>query len=247
MNRAAQSATADPSSDPDAPVTVYTHSSIVPDSFPSSAETCAFIWEQVYGRTYPWHGGLLPNCATCEPANVVNALAAENAKTAEYCQLGQCYSWKGFSDGLYDVRFLNSFYALGWGDLVAAPIGDWQVVRNVHVQTRDPRGYTDHQFQAKLVLPALLREFCVKRWQSSCAPVATIGFGDACTLPRGRKYSEADGPKVDYFPELKPAGPERPPSPMERVPSAPRSGLALAAAAGAAAGFAAARYVTWRH
>jgi hypothetical protein len=140
---------------------------------------------------------------------------------------GKIYTWHGMADGWYDRRAANNLYVFGWGDVDAQGL-----------RTRDPTGNADHIFQGQQVLPAMLHEFVVSRWNTDCGVVAsaTAGFGaDACVPGTGRGYTDPQGPKVDYFPNL-PDGVDPttcpPPPPGHVLVGAPDNPCATAPAPG---------------
>lgn len=203
----------DPEYDPNAPVMVVTHSSIRPPGFPSTTETADYIWQMVMSKA---PGRVVtPGCGyDCPPAIHESNLLLQTAPV-QACSQGQCFTWDGIADGWYDRRIANNFYVLGWGQR-----------HNGAVTTKDPRGYADHVFQGKYVLPLMLEEFCVKRWRRDCEPVAVIGVGTlvgfgglgdpvSCKLEQGIAYSHSDAGKVDYFPEI---AADTPPVPAPTCP-----------------------------
>jgi hypothetical protein len=114
---------------------------------------------------------------------------------------GCCASWASLEDAFYDRRVANNFYVLGWGDL-GGPLA----------KTRDKYAYADHHHQARFVLPALLQEFLVKRWNRSCTgPVSGFGVDDpdvgVCKPEEGTSYDSSTEVKVDYVPDLTPSTP----------------------------------------
>jgi hypothetical protein len=121
---------------------------------------------------------------------------------------GCCASWANIEDGWYDQRVCNNFYVLGWGDLGGS-----------HPATRDKYAYADHHFQARVVLPAVLQEFVVKRWNKSCeGPVAGFGADDPdvgiCKPEEGVGYDDSVEQKQDYVPDLTPTSPPLQPCPF---------------------------------
>lgn len=220
LNRAMQCAKNNPETDFDAAVTVITHSVIRPGSYPSTTETADYIWKTVMGKAKAYNP-LMLNCGyPCDPVVHVADIQSAYSSAIKICNRGKCSSWKNIDDGWYDKRVANNFFVLGWGDSVGGKL-----------KTRDPRGYNDHIFQGRVVLKALLQEFCVKRWKHVCAPVAVVGLGQGdvvCTLERGQIYSESDAAKVDYFPEIPDVG--GPPVPAPSCPAPPPGRVIVATA-----------------
>lgn len=193
MNHAAMVTQGNPDTDFDAPYLIITHSAIRPP-FASTTETASVIWQFVSPKAPA--DALTIGCGyPCAPVERIERMETDT-KPIPICDKGKCTTWQGLSDGFYDRRALNNFFVLGWGD----PNGQGAIV------TKDPRGYNDHVLQAQYVLPALLGEFCVKRWKGACATVAVVsGLGaEGCEVPEGRVYSKSKAQKKDYFPELQP-------------------------------------------
>ena len=218
-----------PDVDAGARVMVVSHSSIIPGAMPSTTDTADVIWNEAMTMAPPDYVSL--DCGwACAPVRHMYDMIASRlspvhlcasfppsaGKAPSYsfcdeakCATGYCASWADFEDGFYDRRVANNFYVLGWGDPGAG-----------HPTTRDPAGYADHHHQARVVLPALLEEFVVKRWNKSCGgPVAGFGADDpedvgVCKPSEGTSYDDSDEQKVDYVPDLTPETPPITPCPF---------------------------------
>lgn len=179
---------------PHAPVMIITHSVIVPP-FPSTTETAHLIWN--YAFTKAPEDVQMGDCQfECPTRMHLEHIAQDKVeRKVRSGATGKTYVWNGMADGWFDRRAANNLYVFGWGDIEGAD-----------VVTRDPTGNADHIFQGQQVLPAMLMEYVVRRWNAECGLVATAGFGADETLEckpgKGRVYTEPVGPKVDYFPEL---------------------------------------------
>lgn len=241
INFAAHASQRDPETDPDAPVMVISHSSIGPimgrdpsgriyAKSPSTTQTADLIWRYA-SKVFP-AGYLSTDCGYgCLPHMHVERIRQtyaapvkvcsnpickmkenEEGKLVKVCSVPKCYQWLGIEDGWYDRRGANNLYVFGWGE---TGFGE--------VKTKDPPGYADHKFQAKVVLPALLEEFVVHRWNHQCFTVATSGLGQPsidpkamrCKLGGGLDY-DAGQARVDYFPELEPDTSVPPPLPCPK-------------------------------
>jgi hypothetical protein len=223
-----------PDADPSARVMVITHSSIVPGLMPSTTQTADAIWNEAMTMAPPdyvsldcgeacapvrhiydmlgAHPGPVSLCASACPSpgkapsySLVSDCAAECPVCAG---CGCCAAWASLEDAFYDRRVANNFYVLGWGDL-GGPVA----------KTRDKYAYADHHHQARVVLPALLQEFLVKRWNRSCTgPVSGFGVdeGDVgvCKPEEGIEYDSSTEQKVDYVPDLTPSTPSIAPCPV---------------------------------
>lgn len=222
MNQAAHVLSVNPDADPDAPIMVITHSVIRP-AFPSTTETADLIWSMTLMNDEAPSDFLGPDCGDCAPKRHLDDLAAvvfegEGAKIYSNPSRKNFY-WKGLADGWYDRRAANNFFVGGWAD-----------IRDNDVVTRDPSGNADHIFQGRVVLPELLKEFTVKRWNRDCGHTAGYdGIGRdlgqlSCKPGRGVVYDEGAGGKHDYFPTLPDtsgAGICPPPPPGQVIVGAP--------------------------
>lgn len=202
LNHAALCISTNDDTDPNAPVMIITHSVIRPP-FPSTTETANLIWRMAYA-TAPedvQEGDCDWDCPTRRHLGDI----AANQVPVKIKSGGnnKLYTWHGMVDGWYDRRAANNLYVFGWADR-----------RNGVLVTKDPTGNADHIFQARGVLPEMLREFVVDRWNADCGLVASTsaaGFGHgpphACVPGGGREYGGDHGPKVDRFPNLPDAAP----------------------------------------
>jgi hypothetical protein len=261
INHAAMVAQADPEDDRGAPVMVITHSSIVPGAYPSTTDTADVIWNEVL-TVAPDDYLSLEAGYGCLPVLRTEEMILENAGVHHVCasDVPYCLDWYGLEDGWYDRRICNNLYVLGWGELGAGP---------AKVKDVATGGKLDHHHQARVVLPALLRQFCVKRWSPVCTLEPVAGLGQAlCIPPEGTAYDDSDAKKTDYVPDLTAQTPPIEPCPYPgwgqvltggqgdrcsvtpNVPpgtlpgprSAPSGGSLLAGVAGAAGGYLAVRY-----
>jgi hypothetical protein len=201
-------ATKNPEENPNYPVCVITHSSIVPGSFPSTTESATYIWNIVEGRVIQNHVPVLTetcgyDCVPRQRLNRLESIAYETCATKEsngccgtnggVCKSNQgdvAVTFSGLDDGWYRKSILNNFHVFGW-------------------YNKGVTGYPDHLFQAQRVMPAMGGEFLVRRWGGQCGtgPVSGTGiFGlgadnDQCLAPQGTVYGQGDE-KLDYFPEI---------------------------------------------
>jgi hypothetical protein len=216
-----------PDVDPGARVMVVSHSSIVPGAMPSTTDTADVIWNEAMTMAPPDYVSL--DCGEgCAPVRHMYDMIAANqqpcalcasfcptaGKPPSYsfvegcsaCASGCCASWENFEDAFYDRRVCNNFYVLGWGDTGGG-----------HPATRDKYAYADHHHQARVVLPALLHEFVVKRWNRSCT-ISGLGTedpgGGSCKPSEGTGYDDSTEQKVDYVPDLTPSTPPIAPCPF---------------------------------
>lgn len=230
INHAAHCIQANSDWDPHAPVMVITHSVIVPP-FPSTTETADLIWRYAYAKA-PEDVQKADCDFPCPTKLHLEHIAADDAeRKVRSGATKKMYVWNGMADGWYDRRAANNLYVFGWGD--AGPKG---------MRTRDPTGNADHIFQGQQVLPAMLLEFVVGRWNRDCGVVAaTAGLGEAmaCKPGRGRAYGEPADPKVDYYPQLPDAAPPRtcpPPPPGQVIVGSPNDPCATGPAPSPAPG-----------
>lgn len=176
---------------PHAPVMAITHSVIRPPGFPSTTETADLIWRLAYAKAP--EDVLDPSCDwDCAPKVHLGDIAADKTeRTITSSNTHKKYTWRGRADGWYDRRAANNFFVFGWGDR-----------DNGKMATRDPTGNADHIYQGRVILPTMLGEFAVKRWNNSCG-VAAAGLGDIamCKLGEGRPYDGNPAEKQDYYPE----------------------------------------------
>lgn len=193
INHAALCVSENSDYDPNSPVMVITHSVIKPP-FPSTTETASLIWHYAYIQSPEdvQEGDCDWECPT--RMHLEHIAADKGARKVRNSVNGKTYTWHGLADGWYDRRAANNLYVFGWGDVDAKGL-----------RTRDPTGNADHIFQGQQVLPAMLNEFVVSRWNADCGVVvATAGLGQAqaCVPGKGRPYGAPRGPKVDYVPDL---------------------------------------------
>jgi len=227
MNFAAHAAQRNPETEPEAAVIVITHSSIGPilgkdkatgrivERSPSTTQTADVIW-QTASTVFPTDY-LSTDCGYgCIPNMHVQRIASQHASPIELrrpkvcneddppkCTASKWFRWMGIQDGWYDRRGANNTYVFGWGEY-----------RDGQIATKDPQGTTDHIFQAQIVLPAMLEEFCLNRWNRQCFTPAMSGVGGMpaidptlvmkCKLGQGIPYSSSTLQKVDFFPDLQP-------------------------------------------
>ncbi len=262
---AAQRAAAQkPSENPKAPVMVITHSSIEP-SFPSTTETANAIWQEAlatapadYEATY-WSE--LDGIVYPGGMQIKSTLASDPPT----------WTWSGFDDGWYDRRICNGLSIFGWGDPGVSPQKRIQAICRDRYN-----GTADHLFQARAVLPAILETYLVGRWNPVCGPVSGLGQASGCTGGDGGSYDEGEegpltaplpaplpipvpkapvscpypkpgyyivGSKSDPCAQVPEGVPPKPPAPS---PASFGAGHVVAGLAGAAVGFAGARWAMKR-
>lgn len=193
-----------------APTMVITHSSIEPP-FPSTTESANAIWAEVM-RTAPadyeaWIWSELDDIA------YPGGMTIKSVDTAGKGGAMPSWTWQSFSDGWYDRRVCNGLSVFGWGDPGES------LMHRIQARTRDRYNETaDHIFQAKAVLPAVLEQYLLRRWNPACGPATSGlggGFGDdvtSCEVGEGMTYDEgAEAPLPDPLP------------PSATLPSAPQS------------------------
>jgi hypothetical protein len=253
-----------PSSDPQSPQLVITHSSIEPP-FPSTTETANLIWAEIlkttpadYEATY-W--------SELDKIVYPGGLSFKSIDTASTGQPMPSWTWESFADGWYDRRVANGLSIFGWGDPGVSP------EKRIQASCRDKFNCTaDHLFQAKGVLPAILTVYLAARWNGACGPVSGLGDGTVCTTGDGRPYDAGpSGPlptpvalplpslpvacpypspgQVLVGSKADPCATESAPLPLHAPPSKsplPSGANLLAAALGLGAGYGLTRYVQQR-
>jgi hypothetical protein len=250
-----------PSRNPDAKLMVVSHSSIVPGTFASTTETAEIIWSDVMAdvpadaegvgaheaalASVAWPDEDLPVGDVVGPGVITHA----GWSTMRPASLGAAeFTWAGFADGWSQRRVVNNTRIYGWS----------YPTRN---GTRDPTGNRDHVFQANMVLPYILAEFLVPRWNGVTLAFERMAAG---TAGAGVPYEhQAQKPLSDPYAGMVVIAPAKPrgcqPEPGSVVVGSPtdpcatqpvratteRSSLLplLAATAGATAGYYGARRV----
>ena len=177
---------------------VITHSSIRPP-YASTTETAQLIWTEALRATPPeietagcgwgcpaalhekhlqelrWPNAELP-LGTKLPAATITAEGWSSVRPSApetNFATKKTFSWHGFADGWTLRRSANGVYVFGWS----------------HPGTKDPTGNRDHVFQAQMVLPAVVNEMLVSRWNPSCG----VQGAESCPIG-GEGYHEGGPP-----------------------------------------------------
>lgn len=200
-----------PSKNPNCKVFALTHSSVRPGMFASTTEVGLLIWNEATkdlagvevedascdlcpaklhqaefaASTWPninypvgtvTQGGTITNEGWCTTRP---SIAATNFQPkARFC-------YSGFSDGWTIRRVANGLSIFGWR---------WPTQSGL----KDPSGNRDHVFQADMVLPHMVEEYIVNRWNPTCSNFGVVQadgtVGAACTMGAGEGYFDGGPP-----------------------------------------------------
>jgi hypothetical protein len=226
---------ADPAKSPNTKLCIITHSAIGAASLPpgtaSTTETGEVIWNEIM-KSAPANVETAQCGWPCPEALLVSELAMTSWPSAALpvgTKVGggvitpagwstvrpsaqetnflpeATFTWSGLGDGWVIRRTANNLYVFGW----AYPTKN---------HTKDPTGNRDHVFQAQMVLPNVVRDALVRRWNPSCNPVSGYGFfGDTpagtCTMA-GKGYYDQLAQPLDMglpVPKIPTTCPQPPP------------------------------------
>jgi hypothetical protein len=285
-----------PPDHPESRILAITHSAVQPPTFVSTTETGEVIWNEVTKHVaapvtesldcgwacrpvvdnFELDNVLFPNGDLPRGSDLITGAGTPKpTKIASITDAGVCitrepspqtnfapkdvFCWSGFSDGRDIRRVANGLSVFGWQ-------------YPTKTRRKDYTGNTDHIFQGTVVLPYMVRQYIVRRWNSTCGP-QDVGVrssdGSVCTVSSALGYGQRSTPPAPLdnpFPlglpvpsvvpvcPLPPAGVSilgRPGDPCWYPGrDAPRSSSnaaanVLAGAAGLGMGWAA--YSAWRH
>lgn len=148
---------------------VDTHSSIVPPNYASTTETADWLWKTITNEATPFTIPPLPDLSA--PATSIHVSAKTSPPSPPYDVSYPAPAWQ-------PGRRAGGLVVLGCDNV-------------------DPRGYADHIYQAKVLLPLVLKQFLVERWNAmdpkdpgqSCFIAGTPGRG-------GRAGSALGAPEI---------------------------------------------------
>lgn len=153
----------------------------------ASCDLCPAKLDEVDLSYVVWPNPDLP-VGTQIPGGVIgpNGYCTKRPQTAETNFMPPAtFCYRGFADGWSTRRVANGLSVFGWR---------WPTPNG----TLDPSGNRDHVFQAQMVLPYMVQQYVVKRWNPTCSnfgveQVDALRDG-SCSLGAGEGYFEGGPP-----------------------------------------------------